>query len=281
LHDVIDSVRELLTQGAQEIVLTGVSLGAYGRDLDPPTDLAGLVGALLADTDVGRLRLSSMEPWDVDEALLRLWSNHRLCRQLHLPLQSGSDRILRLMGRRTTRDAYLRLVQLSREVEPDIALTTDIMVGFPGEDEAAYSETLSLVEHIGFSRLHVFPYSERPGTAARQLPGSVPMRVRRARARQVRALGKGLAAAYMERSVGKVLPVLWEQRLDEVAWRGLTDTYLEVRTMDARPLHNRVTPTHIVGTGTAHLVGEIAAEHSALQRSTGVAVVSHARLERS
>ncbi len=239
LADVIREAQARVAHGAQEIVLTGVCLGDYGRDLG--LTLRDLVSALLRETDVPRLRLSSVEPWDVDEALLRLWENPRLCRQLHLPLQSGADSVLKRMGRRITTARFADLVRAARAVAPAMAITTDILVGFPGETESDFAQSLDFVEAQGFSRLHVFPYSERPGTAATRLPDSVPHAVREERAARMRALGQKLARAYAESQLGTLHPVLWEEQ-DGTAWRGWTDTYLAVQTGSLDDLYNRITP---------------------------------------
>ncbi|MCU0522017.1 MAG: MiaB/RimO family radical SAM methylthiotransferase [Anaerolineae bacterium] len=255
--DALTAAKDRAASGAQELVLTGVSLGAYGRDLGLEDGLARLVTAILAETDLPRLRLSSIEPWDISPTLLALWQDPRLCRQLHIPLQSGSDAVLRRMGRQITVGEYRRLVVDARAVSPDIAITTDILVGFPGETAEAFAETVRFIGDVGFARLHVFPYSERPGTAAVRLPDRVPAAERRARGREVRALGEALGAAYRARFVGQILPVLWEPQTLAGEWVGLTDTYLEVRTRDARALYNTITPTRICDGEGGALTGEV------------------------
>jgi len=241
LDDAVQAARDLVVHGAQEIVLTGVSLGAYGHDLGMAHGLAALVDAILQRTDVPRLRLSSVEPWDVNDPLLRLWESPRLCRQLHVPLQSGSDTVLKRMGRRINTAQFTALVDAARAVSPHIAITTDVIVGFPGETEADFVESLDFVAQMAFARLHVFPYSERPGTPAVRLPGAVPAAIRTERATRMRALGEQLAAEYRLKFIGQILPVLWEQQ-DEVGnWRGLTDNYLEVTTQSERDLYNQIT----------------------------------------
>jgi len=257
LDEALTAARARVQAGAREIVLTGTSLGAYGRDLGLCDGLAQLVSAILADTDVPRLRLSSIEPWDVSAALLDLWRDRRVCRQLHIPLQSGSDAVLRLMGRPIKVGAFVGLVDRARAISPEIAITTDLIAGFPGETAEDFAETMRVVREVRFARLHVFPYSERPGTAALRLPNPVPRAERRARAQEVRALGETLAADYRGRFIGRVLPVLWEPRNRAGAWAGLTDNYLEVQTRDERMLYNRVTPTRLVGEREGMLVGEV------------------------
>ncbi|MGC9399626.1 MAG: tRNA (N(6)-L-threonylcarbamoyladenosine(37)-C(2))-methylthiotransferase MtaB [Anaerolineae bacterium] len=266
LDEVVRSVQTLVAQDAQEVVLTGVSLGAYGHDLGRSEGLAELVAALLDRTEVPRLRLSSIEPWDVSDALLRQWENPRLCRQLHIPLQSGSDRVLRRMGRRITTTAFSELVARARDFVPEMAVTTDVLVGFPGETEAAFEESLAFVEELAFARLHVFRYSERAGTPAVRLPGRVPHRVRTARSKRMRRLGRRLSAAYRKRFVGRVLPVLWEQRDAEGRWHGLTDTYLAVTTCSEDDLYNRITPVRLCAVEGRSLVGEVCSQGSDLPR---------------
>lgn len=260
LAEVVREAQARVAHGAQELVLTGVCLGDYGRDLG--LTLHDLIRALLRETGVPRLRLSSVEPWDVDEALLRLWENPRLCRQLHLPLQSGAESVLKRMGRRITTARFAELVQVARAVAPAMAITTDIMVGFPGESEADFAQSLAFVEAMGFSRLHVFPYSERPGTAAMRLPDHVPVPVREARAARMRQLGGKLARSYAESQLGSVHPVLWEQR-EGSAWLGWSDTYLPVKVISDADLYNRITPVRLLRLDEDEsVIGEVLPQHA-------------------
>ncbi|MCJ7551978.1 MAG: MiaB/RimO family radical SAM methylthiotransferase [Anaerolineae bacterium] len=245
LRDAVTEVQRFVEQGAQEVVLTGVSLGAYGRDLGLEAGLAQMVTAILRDTHLPRLRLSSIEPWDVTSDFLALWQDSRLCRQLHLPLQSGSAAVLKRMGRRITVAEFASLVETAYAICPDMAITTDIIAGFPGETETDFSRTMTMAEEMRFARIHVFPYSERSGTAAVGLPDPVAKGVRKERARELRDLGARLAAAYRSRFVGRVLPVLWMKCNDDGDRFGLTDNYLKVRTRDARDLYNRITPARM------------------------------------
>jgi len=255
--DAVAEVQGRAAEGYQEAVLTGVNLGAYGRDLGVPGGLRMLVEALLTHTDLARLRLSSLEPWDLDEGFFRLWENSRLCRQLHLPLQSGCDETLHRMGRRITTGEFARLVEAARAAIPDLAVTTDVIVGFPGEDEAAFRAGYDFVAATEFARLHIFPYSPRPGTAAIRLPGRVARQVGEARARQMRELGAQQAFRFRQRFVGREMAVLWEQRRRDGLWAGLTDNYLRIVTSTANDLHNRLTATRLVTMRNDHLVGEV------------------------
>ncbi len=254
---VIAAVQAAVEAGAQEIVLTGVSLGAYGQDLGLRSGLARLVEAILQETPLPRLRLSSVEPWDVDEPLLQLLSEPRFCPQLHLPLQAGCDTTLQRMGRRTTTSDFAHLVERARAIAPDVAITTDLITGFPGETDEAFAQTVNFVEAMAFARLHVFPYSEREGTPAARLPGRVPVAVRRARAARLRALGAAMAATYRARFIGRELSVLWERQTAARVWRGLSGNYLEIVSESPHPLHNRISRVRITGEEGGHLRGII------------------------
>jgi threonylcarbamoyladenosine tRNA methylthiotransferase MtaB len=180
---------------------------------------------------VARLRLSSIEPWDVTPALIDLWDDPRLCRHLHLPLQSGCEATLRRMGRRYSLDRYLVLADELRARIPGLALTTDVIVGFPGETDDEFAATLATVERIGFSRLHVFRYSPRPGTPAARLPGAVDPRAAQARSETLIALGRRQALAFHQSMVGGEVEVLLEsadERPEGLIWSGLTDNYVRV-----------------------------------------------------
>lgn len=257
MADAVAKVQALVDAGCQEVVLTGVNLGSYGRDLGVPGGLHRLVRTLLSHTDLPRLRLSSLEPWDLDEAFFRLWENPRLCRHLHLPLQAGCDETLRRMGRRVATAEFARLVEAARAAVPDLAVTTDVIVGFPGEDEAAFRASYSFVAAMEFARLHVFRYSPRPGTAAVRLPDQVPRDVCNARARAVRELGAEQAFRFRQRFVGREMAVLWEKRRPNRLWTGLTDNYLRVVTHAAGNLRNRLTATRLLAVQNRHLVGEV------------------------
>ncbi len=257
LADVVAEVQARVEEGYQEAVLTGVNLGAYGRDLGLCGGLRILIEAILAQTALPRLRLSSLEPWDVDESFFTLWQSPRLCRQLHLPLQSGCDATLRRMGRCMTTAEFARLVEAARAVAPDLAVTTDIITGFPGEDEAAFRTSYDFVATLSFARLHVFPYSARPGTPAARLPHQVPDAVREARARALRELGAEQALRFHQRFVGREMMVLWERRRDDGLWVGLTDNYLRVVTHAEGDLRNRLTLTQLLAVQDGYLVGAI------------------------
>jgi threonylcarbamoyladenosine tRNA methylthiotransferase MtaB len=255
--DVVAEVQALVAGGCREAVLTGVNLGSYGRDLGVPDGLHALVETLLLDTDLSRLRLSSLEPWDLGEDFFELWEDPRLCRQLHLPLQAGCDETLRRMGRRITTAEFARLVEAARAAIPDLAVTTDVIAGFPGEDRGAFRASCDFVAEMEFARLHVFPYSPRPGTAAARSSDQVPREVRDARARAMRELGAEQASRFRQRFVGREMAVLWEQRRRDGLWSGVTDNYVRVVARATGDLHNHLTGTRLLGAQNGRLVGEV------------------------
>jgi len=261
LAEVVAEVQSFAAAGYREVVLSGVHLGSYGRDLGRPAGLRELVAALLADTDVPRIRLSSLEPWDVAPGFFDLWANPRLLPHLHLPLQSGSDRVLRRMARRTTRAAFCALADEARAAIPDLNLSTDLIAGFPGETDEELAETLEYVESLAFGRLHVFSYSPRPGTAAAKMPGQVAGPVKKGRAAQLIALGERLSTTFHARYHGATRPVLWEMATgaepDGLRWVGYSDNYIRVTAVGPADLMNRVTPVRLSEPRADGMVGEI------------------------
>ncbi|MDX1663373.1 MAG: tRNA (N(6)-L-threonylcarbamoyladenosine(37)-C(2))-methylthiotransferase MtaB [Candidatus Promineifilaceae bacterium] len=261
LGDVVAEVQALAATGYREVVLTGVHLGSYAHDLGNQNGLSDLVSALLTYSDIPRLRLSSLEPWDLEPRFFRLWEDSRLLPHLHLPLQSGSDRILRLMARRTRRAPFLALVAAAREQIPDLNLTTDIIAGFPGETEANFRETVDFVDEIGFSRLHVFPYSPRPGTAAAEMDGQLPKAVRKARAQEMIALGERLGLAFHRTYEGRTMDVLWEGMSGAdgrgTRWTGYTDNYIRVAASGPPDLSNTITAVRLEEAQADGMLGTI------------------------
>ena len=216
-----DRARKAAAAGYREVVLTGIDLGSYRGGLAP------LVERLLAAVAPARLRLSSIDPSHVDGEFCRLFEHPRLCPHLHLPLQSGSDAVLVRMRRRYDLAGFESAVRMARAVRPDIALTGDLMVGFPGESEADFEATLGAVERAGFSGLHVFRYSPRPRTAAARYPGNVPSVAARARSARLIELGRRLQLSYEARFVGRRLEVIWDRPLGDRI-KGVSENYIQV-----------------------------------------------------
>ena len=230
LDSIRSEAKRLAEEGYREIVLTGIHLGAYGRDFKDGTTLADAVETILQEKSFARVRLSSLESVEVDERLLTMMKNEpRFAPHLHLPLQAGSDEILRRMNRHYNTAEFIDLTERLRKEVPSLALTTDIIVGFPGETEELFAETLKNAELIGFSKIHVFPYSVRPGTPAATMPNQVPEPVKKERVHRLEAVGERTAAKFRQSSVGCVKEVLIETiDAENNTADGLTDTYIRV-----------------------------------------------------
>lgn len=254
--EVIQEIQKLVGEGYREAVLTGVNITAYGRDYGSPSardnargqGLFGLLERILAETEVTRLRLSSLQPEDWNPRFYELWASGRLCRHLHLSLQSGSDAVLKRMRRRYNGDGYARIVAEAREALPGVAITTDVIVGFPGESETEHRETESFLRSLGFGGLHVFKYSPRAGTAAAEMPDQVDPRIKQERSERLISLAREMGQSYRAEFLGSVLGVLWEERLpqgevrrlgldaDSSWWTGLSDNYVRVYAASTKDL---------------------------------------------
>jgi threonylcarbamoyladenosine tRNA methylthiotransferase MtaB len=261
LADVLRDVQAAVDGGAQEVVLTGVHLGSWGQDFEQPAGLYALVAAVLEKSNVARLRLSSLEPWDLDEQFFSLWSEARLCRHLHLPLQSGASATLRRMARKTTPASFASLVQAARAIAPDMAITTDVIVGFPGENEAEFAESLAFVQEMNLAGGHVFSYSARAGTPAARMPEQVPLEMRKERSAALRAVLAEAGERYRRRFVGHILPVLWESThaYGTQGWQlhGLTDNYLRVTATWPERLWNQLSLVRLDALQDDGLTGSI------------------------
>ncbi len=242
-------------EGAQEIVITGTQLGAYGRDRGEDGPYA-VLAALLEATSVPRIRMSSLQPQDLSPRFVALWQDARLCRHFHLALQSGSETVLRRMRRRYSASQYREAVALLRRSIPDVAITTDVIVGFPGETEAEFEETYAFCHEMTFSGVHVFPYSQRSGTVAAKLPDPVDETAKKERVHRLIALAEAMSADYHARFLDRAVSVLWETRREDDVWEGLTDTYVRVRARSAADLHNQLTAVKITAVDGNELWGE-------------------------
>jgi len=242
VDQVMADVRGRITDGDKEVVLTGTEIGSYSYD---GIGLEELLKRILEETEVARLRLSSLQPQEISPELIGLWHDERLCRHFHLSLQSGSDAVLERMGRRYTAADYQRAVDLIREAVPGVAITTDIIVGFPGETEAEFQESYNLAKQMEFARIHVFPYSPRQGTKAAAMPDQVEDKVKRERSRKMLALGRGSVRNFRRKFVGKTVMVLWEKQTCGV-WSGLTDNYIRVFAKSDKDLTNQLLPVKLV-----------------------------------
>jgi threonylcarbamoyladenosine tRNA methylthiotransferase MtaB len=244
--EVVDEINRLHREGIQEVVLTGVHIGGYGQEIG--SDLSTLIRQVLAGSDIPRLRIGSIEPWDLPDHFWSLFDNPRLMPHLHLPLQSGSDTVLRRMARRCRSDEYRELIDRARTQVPDFNVTSDIIVGFPGESEKEWRETLDFVERIGFGHLHIFAFSPRRGTKAASLPDPISREIKRQRSEALHQLGVELKRATLETYVGRTLPVLIEGSGKD-GWAGYTPNFLRV-SLAPTPglsLENRIVEVELNG----------------------------------
>ena len=245
--ELISLIDDRVRSGYREVVLTGTQLGSYGYDL-VDTGLADLLGRILGETGVRRLRVSSLQAQEIGPGLLSLWSDRRLCPHFHIPLQSGSERVLRRMRRRYTPEQYRRSVDAVRQAVEGVAITTDVIVGFPGETEADFQESRSMCEAVGFAAVHVFPYSTRPGTSAAHFRDPVDPTTKSRRVQEIASVSRSGAETFRKRLLGTTRQVLWEGRRESLGpdmWTGLTDNYIRVAGRGNGDLANKITAARL------------------------------------
>ena len=244
---IIAEINRHASEGCREVALTGTQLGTYGFDI-PGESLLKLLERILAETRVERLRVSSLQAHEITGALLELWQNRRLMPHFHVPLQSGSDAILKPMRRRYDTAGFAASVELIREMYPDAGITTDIIVGFPGETARDFETGLDFAAGMRFSDIHAFPYSSRPGTSAAHFKAQVAEPEKRARMGEMLALSAESRQRFRESQLGTVRPVLWERTSGNGGvWSGLTDNYLRVRAASDSTLSNQITNARLTG----------------------------------
>src|SRR5271165_4033224 len=230
LEHVLRELDALVAHGYREIVLSGINLGRWGRDLSPRTNFAAMLRAILERTAIEKLRISSVEPMDwTNEVIDLVASALRIAKHAHLPLQSGSDRILRRMHRKYRPWHYADRIERIRRAMPDAAIGADVMVGFPGETDDDFEQTRALIERLPFTYLHVFTYSSRPGTPSAQMPDQVPVQVARERNRMLRNLATQKKQEFMQSFVGRDLEAITLTRFDGARTEALTDNFLKLR----------------------------------------------------
>ena len=258
--DAVEEIRKLVSQGYREVVLTGIHLGNYGKDLHDGTSLATLVAELVKIPDLLRIRLGSVESVELSDELISIIKNEpKVCRHLHLPIQSGSDAVLKGMNRHYRLSQFKALIAVLREKVPGIALTTDLIVGFPGETEENFLETLDTLKELKFSGIHVFPYSRRTGTPAATYPNQVSSEVKKERVHRVQELEKEIACAYRSQFMGKVVHVLAEE-IKNGYFEGLTGEYIRVSIKDSHIERGHMYPVRIDTVTADGLAGTVAEE---------------------
>ncbi len=254
LDEAVEQARKLEAEGYREVVLTGIEISAWGRDLKTGQTLVDLIQAVCAAVPDLRVRLGSLEPRTVTEDFCRRAATlPNLCPHFHLSLQSGCDATLRRMNRKYNTARYDESVRLLREYFADPGVTTDLITGFPGESREEFDQTLEFIRKCAFTAMHVFPYSRRPGTPADAMPDQVPKEEKEARAREAIALASELEVRWLESRVGRTLPVLFEEEKDGL-WQGHAPNYALVRAAGEN-LHNRLADVKITGVGEGALAG--------------------------
>jgi threonylcarbamoyladenosine tRNA methylthiotransferase MtaB len=258
---IIDEVKQKVALGYKEVVLTGTKVGSYKDD---GADLGDLVQHILRDTGIERLRLSSLQPSEISSEFLALWQDERLCRHFHLALQSGSETMLRRMKRSYSLDQYQRTVNLIKETIPEVAITTDIMVAFPGESDEEFEQSYSFCQQAGFANIHVFPFSPRPETAAAKMPKQIKDKVKEERNQRMLELSQSCRRSFCEQFLGQTMQVLWEKETSPGSgiYSGLTSNYIRVFTGSEKSLSNEITPVKLVRFHKQGMWGELVDENS-------------------
>jgi len=256
--EVIKHAEQLIQTGYKEIVLTGVHVGDYGKDRSGRSELSSLLRQLVQLASSVRFRLSSLDPDDLDDDLIRTIAEHpRICRHFHVAMQSGSDTILKAMNRRhSTSELKEKVDQVIQALGP-VGLGTDIIVGFPGETDDLFQETVEFVKSVPFSYFHVFPFSVRKGTAAAEMADQIPPRVRIERAKVLRAVGVTMKNRFTEFFIGKELSVLFENKKIQNRMGGVSSEYVRVEASFDPALVNRIVPVRIIGSIKNVLFGKI------------------------
>ncbi|WP_394752496.1 tRNA (N(6)-L-threonylcarbamoyladenosine(37)-C(2))-methylthiotransferase MtaB [Crenothrix sp.] len=263
IDSVIDDINALHAQGINEIILTGVHLGGYGSDLG--YTLCDLIKAILQRTAIPRLRLGSLEPWEFSGEFFELFNNPRLMPHLHLPLQSGADSVLRRMARRCKTEEFAAIVQQLRQHVAHFNITTDIIVGFPGETEDEWQQSLNFIQKIGFGHIHIFTYSSRKGTKAASLPDHIGSDIKKQRSQQLHKIANAMKLEFYQDNIGQEFPVLWEaysEGCDDSNKRvfGYTPNYLRAAVIinNHESLENQLVNTRLTQVNEDYIFGEMA-----------------------
>ena len=261
IEKIIEDINTFVEQGVKEVILTGVHLGGYGSDINQ--NLVDLIQEILDQTTVPRLRLGSLEPWDLPENFFALFANPRLMPHLHLPLQSGSDSVLKRMARRCKTEEFSQIVSQARSAVPHINITTDIIVGFPGETEQEWQESFEFIKQTGFGHIHIFSYSIRSGTKAATLPDHLQNTVKKQRSQQLHQLAEQMKQDFFKQNMHSAFDVLWEGQKEEMSATqhkvyGYTPNYLRVATMTDKTnvLENKITRVQTMDMTDNYLLAE-------------------------
>lgn len=252
---VVDQILNLEVQGYSEIVLTGIHLGSYGHDLNPKQKLSDLIETILNKTKIKRIRLSSIGVNEIDNRIAELLQETRICKHLHVPLQSGNDMILKRMNRLYDATSYLEKISTIIVKNPNIAIGTDVIVGFPGENDLAFLKTKDLIEEIPFSYLHIFPFSSRPGTAASRMIDQIEVAVKKKRHDVLNLLNNVKKTAYMSSQINKTLEIVVEDEDPDQGMVGTSSNYLKIRVRSKEYPRKSLVTVSIAGRAGDALMG--------------------------
>ncbi len=255
-EDIVDIVKARISAGYKEVILTGTKIGSYHYGKE---NLTSLLLRILSETSIPRLHISSLQPREISDDLLDLWSNERLCRHFHVALQSGSDSVLERMGRLYSCEDYRNAIVKIRTYVPDVAVTTDIMVGFPQEDEQEFQDSYRFCRELNFANIHVFSYSPRMGTKAAGMSGQIDEKVKKRRSQQMLALSTESMREFNEHYTGQTLPVLWERYItgNRNIYSGLTNNYIRVYTNAQNNITNHIIALKLIRQYKDGLWGEL------------------------
>ena len=249
INEIINEINKYHEQGIKEVILTGVHVGGYGSDIN--SSLYQLIKIVLDKTTIPRIRLASVEPWDLHEKFFSLFNNKRLMPHIHLPLQSGCDSVLKRMARRCKTKYFKSIVQKARDEISNFNITTDIIVGFPGETEDEWQESLKFINEVGFSHIHIFTYSKRQGTKASRLDNHIDNITKKVRSKELHELTKLMRKKILNDEIGKEYFVLWESRDDDSNWSGYTEHYLRVELKNSQEnVENTISKIKVTGIST-------------------------------
>ncbi len=249
INEIINEINKYHEQGIKEVILTGVHVGGYGSDIN--SSLYQLIKIVLDKTTIPRIRLASVEPWDLHEKFFSLFNNKRLMPHIHLPLQSGCDSVLKRMGRRCKTKDFKSIVQKARDEISNFNITTDIIVGFPGETEDEWQESLKFINEVGFSHIHIFTYSKRQGTKASRLDNHIDNITKKVRSKELHELTKLMRKKILNDEIGKEYFVLWESKDNDSNWSGYTEHYLRVELKNSQEnVENTISKIKVTGIST-------------------------------
>ena len=249
INEIINEINKYHEQGIKEVILTGVHVGGYGSDIN--SSLYQLIKIVLDKTTIPRIRLASVEPWDLHEKFFSLFNNKRLMPHIHLPLQSGCDSVLKRMARRCKTKYFKSIVQKARDEISNFNITTDIIVGFPGETEDEWQESLKFINEVGFSHIHIFTYSKRQGTKASRLDNHIDNVTKKVRSKELHELTKLMRKKILNDEIGKEYFVLWESKDNDSNWSGYTEHYLRVELKNSQEnVENTISKIKVTGVST-------------------------------